>query len=448
MLPDKWLRDRTGEDFWDKQAEIVQALARERRVAVASCNAAGKSYMAARAVMWFLANFQPSVCVTTAPTDNQVRNILWQEIHAAYAKGNFGGTLLQKEWKFGPKHYGIGFSTRDYDPDRFQGFHGEWVLVVVDEAAGITPAIWEGIKSITKGGRAKILAIGNPTAIGGEFYNAFSSARWWTTHISAFETPNIIAGDIVIPGLICAEDIEDAKEDWGEDSPIYQARILGRFPQQLEDTLIAISWVEVAGAEVEIRPADEKMPPEVGADIARFGSDESVFVARKGGYAYDIETVSKFDLMEVTGRLRNFANRHGAQIIKCDETGMGGGVVDRLRELGVTVAGMNAGSRAIEPERFVNAGTEWWWNLSKALKSGRLYGPVFSDKRLLGQLTSRKYQVRSDGRIILEPKDQMKKRGLRSPDRGDAIAMAVSVPAPVAQDNYVTYYEPVNISPF
>ncbi len=417
-------------------------------MAVASCNAAGKSYMAARVVMWFMQNFRPAVCITTAPTDNQVRNILWQEIHDAYSKGSFGGRLIQKEWHFGPKHYAIGFSTRDYDPDRFQGFHGEHVLVVVDEAAGITPAIWEGIKSITKGGRAKILAIGNPTAIGGEFYSAFQSDRWWTTHISAFETPNVVAGEIVTPGLICAEDIEDAREDWGEESPIYQARILGQFPQQLEDTLIAISWVEVAGAETELRPEDRGKPVEVGADIARFGSDESVFVARRGGFAFDIDTVSKFDLMEVTGRLLNFARSHGATVLKVDETGMGGGVVDRLRELGVSVAGMNAGSRAYEPERFVNAGTEWWWNLKTSLKAGGLYGPVFADKKLLGQLTGRKYRVRSDGRIILEPKDEMKKRGLKSPDRGDAIAMAISPPPPVEQDRIITYYEPVIISPY
>src|SRR5690554_4132377 len=145
-LPDVWVQEVTGEKPWTKQTEILRALAVHRRIAVASCNSAGKSWLAARAVAWFLNTYYPSQVVTTAPTDRQVRRILWKEIHqaatAAERNGNdLGGKRLTKSWEFNEEHFAIGFATRDYDPDAFQGLHSEHILVIVDEAAGISEAI-------------------------------------------------------------------------------------------------------------------------------------------------------------------------------------------------------------------------------------------------------------------------------------------------------------------
>ena len=448
--PDLWVANRTGEALWSKQREILNALLLHKRVAVASCNAAGKSYLAGRAAGWFLHTFSPSIVITTAPTDRQVRLILWKEIHllAARAKANgndLGGTLLTKEWQIGEDHLAYGFATRDYDATAFQGIHAPYVLVIADEAAGLTESIWSGIFGVLRGGYTRLLAIGNPTVPEGRFFEAFEDERYESFHISAFDTPNL-TGEMGVPGLITAEDVADAEKDWGEDSPLYQAYILGRFPDVTEDTLISMGIVQAAGAgewtEERIRLEVEATrgrgyEVEVGMDAARYGTNENVMTARIGPFGFASESFGAKDLgrtgmMAATGRLVEFSRRVGARKLKVDEVGLGGGIPDRLRELqeegrldgGIEVVGMNAGGPAEDPERYYDAGTEWWAGLADRLRAENAYGPVFKNKRLLSQLSRRKYRVLSDGRRRIEPKEDLRKRKLPSPDHGDAAAFA------------------------
>lgn len=448
-MPDLWIRDTTGELMWAKQAEIMRAVAVHTRVAVASCNAAGKSHLAARVAVWFMKTFKPAVVLTTAPTDRQVRRILWKEIHSAHNKAklrgiDLGGELNTKDWQLSPEHYAIGFATRDNDATSFQGIRGPHVLIIADEAAGISESIWEGIFATLKGSHTRLLAIGNPTSIDGRFFQAFQSDRWWTTHISAFDTPNFQGKGIVVPGLVTPEDVEDAKADWGEDSPLYIARVRGRFPDVMENTLITISVCEKAGngdwTDTEMAETDPDEPVEIGADLARYGSDENVFIGRRGRLAYAWDSfgsaaLGRTGVMAAAGRLVQFAEKLGMDRIskiKCDAVGLGGGVPDRLRELQdegrlpahIQIIDMNAGAKAERPEKYDDAGTEWWGTLADRMKADMAFGPVFAQKRALAQLTRRKYKYLSKGNIKLESKDEMKKRGLNSPDWGDAIAMA------------------------
>lgn len=408
--------------------------------------------------MWFLKTYIPSIVLTTAPTDRQVRRIIWKEIHTAYNRAlnrgiDLGGELITKEWRFSEEHFALGFATRDYDADAFQGMHGPHILVIADEAAGLSETVWEGIFSVLKGAHTRLLAIGNPTSIDGRFFAAFNSDRWKTFHISAFDTPNLQGNGIVIPGLVTEEDVENAKEDWGEESPLYVARILGRFPDVMEDTLITISMVERAGQGIwtpdEMAQEDPNEQTEIGADFARYGSDENVFIARRGRLAFDWDSfgataLGRTGVMTAAGRLKRFIEKHyqahkeatritgKRMVVRCDAVGLGGGVPDRLRELqiegnlprDIEIIDMNAGSKAQDPNRYYDAGTEWWAGLADRLKEERAYGPVFAQKRALAQLTRRKYHVLSDGRMKLESKEEMRKRGLPSPDWGDAIAFA------------------------
>jgi phage terminase large subunit len=436
-MPETWIEDRTGESPWHKQSEILRALATNRRVAVASANGCGKSWLAARAAVWFLNTYRPSIVVTTAPTDRQVRRILWREIHrvaaAAEAMGKgLGGKLLNKAWEMAADHFAFGFATRDYDADSFQGLHAEHILVIVDEAAGISEPIWEGIMSVLRGEHAKLLAIGNPTNLDGTFYRAFSAKGWWTSHISAFETPNLQGNGIVVPGLVTARDIEDAREDWGEGSFLWQARILGQFPDKVEDTLISLSWVEAAGHEEPLREG----PVEVAADIARYGGDSTVFVARQGGCAFHGVEYSQQSTMETAGKLVKYCRDNKADVLKIDAVGLGAGVVDRCKEVlkDVSIIEMNAGGKPIDSSNYADAGTEWWHQLAKSLQQGALGGPVFQEKRVLRELSARRYKYMSDGRMKLQSKEEMRGKGLKSPDWGDAIAMAFA--APKAGPNY------------
>jgi hypothetical protein len=448
--PDLWMADNLNEVPWHTPKFDMRAVARSvaanRRTAVASCNGAGKSWIAARIAMSFLKTHYPAIVITTAPTARQVRRVLWREVHMAHDRArlhgiDLGGQLDTTQWLFGETHLMYGFSTSGYDPDMFQGLHGMWVLVIVDEAAGIKPNIWVGIMSVLRGANVHLLAIGNPTSVEGTFYEAFSDDRWATFHISAFDTPNLQGKGIVVPGLITPDDIEDARKDWGEGSPLWQSRILGQFPDVLEDTLIAITWVERAGggdwAKDDIPEEDRRAPVQVGADFARFGSDENVFTARRGGYAFAGKSMGALDLgptgtMRVVAALKEFALEHGARKMVLDEVGLGGGPVDRLIEMQmvgdfpseIEIVPVNAGGKPKNPKRFKNLGAEMWWGMRERLKGELTYGPLYQNKRLLAHLTRRKYLVDSAGRIVLEDKETMKKRGLPSPDWGDSCAFA------------------------
>jgi phage terminase large subunit len=427
--PDLWVEEVLGERPWNKQQEILRALSTHGRVAVASCNGAGKSWLAARAAAWFVTNFVPSQVVTTAPTDRQVRRILWKEIHrsvsAADANGHkLGGKLLTKSWEFTEDHFAMGFATRDYDADSFQGLHGDHLMVIVDEAAGISESVWEGIMSVLRGRHAVLLAIGNPTTLEGTYYKAFSSRGWWTTHISAFDTPNLQGDGIVVPGLVTAQDIDNAREDWGEGSFLWQSRILGQFPTKLENTLISLAWVESAGQENPPREG----AVEVAADVARYGNDSTVFVARQGANCFDGHEHSQMSTMETAGKLIDYATQLEAKRIRIDAVGLGAGTYDRVaehfsRDDTVDVVEMNAGSRATDDVHYADAGTEWWSNLAKKLQVGEIGGDVFQQPRVMRELSSRPYKYESNGKMRLMSKEHMRKAGIPSPDWADAVAM-------------------------
>ncbi|MFO7325985.1 MAG: hypothetical protein DIU62_009735, partial [Pseudomonadota bacterium] len=241
-----WVREILGDEPWEKQVEILEAVRDYKRTAVASCHAAGKSWIAARVALWFLYSHPYSIVATTAPSFRQVKRVLWQEIRRAHRRARvpLGGRLLQTELQIDDKWYAFGFSTRD--PDRFQGLHEGHVLVIVDEAAGVSPEIWTAIEGVLTGAHTRLLAIGNPTEPSGPFYELFREPGVAKIHISAFDTPNVQAGRILIPGLVDREWVEDKKRRWGESSPMYQSRVLGRFPESGKDTLIPLSWVQAA----------------------------------------------------------------------------------------------------------------------------------------------------------------------------------------------------------
>jgi phage terminase large subunit len=443
-LPDQWLERTSGEAPWARQSEIMRALVRHRRVAVASANSCGKSFIAARIAIWWLSMYKPSVVITTAPTERQVSEILWREIRIfaskAKASGNAlgGKLLLTNHWEFAEDHFAIGFSTKDNDADKFQGFHSPHLLVIADEAAGISEKIFEGVTAVLKGAHTRLLAIGNPTTLEGWFYAAFKSQGWYSTHISAFDTPNVQQKRIVIPGLVTGDDVEQARIDYGEGSPLWQARILGQFPDRLDDTMIAIRWVEEAA---ERRP-DLEGEIVVGADIARGGSDSTVFIARQGMNAFASEEHNQKDTMESTGLLATFCNKLHANRLQVDAVGLGAGVVDRLRELmpDFEIIEMGAGTNAHDDEHFANAGAEWYAGLAEMLRDGRVGGEVFRNKRVVNELTSRKRRMRSDGRYELEAKKEILKRGGKSPDWGDALAMCFAPRPKTGAEGLLEFY--------
>lgn len=187
----RFTRGCLRQDTWSLQAAILQAIATGTRVAVKACHASGKSFVSAAAVVWWVTRYRDGIVITTAPTWEQVRRVLWGEIHKAVAGSRIAyPPLNETELRVGPGNYAIGLSTNE--GVRFQGFHGR-ILIVIDEAPGVKPKIYEAIEGIRAGGDVRVLALGNPTIASGPFYDAFTANRggWRTFTISAFDTPNL-----------------------------------------------------------------------------------------------------------------------------------------------------------------------------------------------------------------------------------------------------------------
>lgn len=425
------MREVLKGDPWQKQVDILESVRDNRQTAVRSCHGAGKSWTAGAAALWFLYAFPQSLVITTAPTDRQVRQILWQEIRTMHRRAGGRRTLpvggvgrpLTKQLDVAEGWRAFGFSTRI--PDNLQGLHAEHILVIVDEAAGVLAEIWDAISALLTSGHSRMLAIGNPTDTGGEFYKLFKDPGAAKIKIGYEDTPNFQDTDddgqyaIVNPSLITPAWVEERRRKWGEDSPMFQARVLGNFPTASSDALIPLTLIEAA-QERSLTPAE---PVELGVDVARYGSDTTVQALRRGPVLRLVSVTAKEDTMETTGRVATTIRAEQPSAVKVDSDGLGAGVTDRLRELGFEVIEIHGGSAAMEPERFANARAEWYWGLRERFVSGDIDVEA-DDDDLANQLASLKYKVDSRGRIQIESKDEMKRRGLSSPDRADAACYA------------------------
>jgi len=410
---------------WSKQVEILEAVRDHNRVAVRSCNGSGKTYVAAHVVLWWLMCFPDALVITTAPTEHQVRDVLWREIRRAY-RGNedlIDGKLLRASLELGDKHYAQGLST-DL-PERFQGFHEGHILFVVDEASGVREGIFEAIEGSMTSAGAKTLLLGNPSSLSGTFYEVFHRRRelWHTIHISAFDTPNLCEGSTVMPSLVTPRWVEEALVNWGEDSPMYQVRVLGEFPSEAEDTLMSLRLIEQAAKPAGEEETGEDGPVEMGVDVARFGSDRTVICVRRGERVIEMETFSRKDTMETSGRVKAAIARHGPRVVRVDVIGVGAGVVDRLREQDCSIiVGVNVGRRSSRPEHFANLRAELYDGLRERFQQGRIRIPA--DQDLIGELAAVRYSFTSSGQIRIEDKETVRARGLRSPDKADALMLA------------------------
>lgn len=411
--PADFIRETLGEQPWAKQEAIAQALADQRRVTVRSCNGSGKTWLASRLALWFLYSRPGSIVVTTAPTWRQVRDQIWRYIAGCHGRAKLPGLCNQAELQpdgANREWYAMGISTDD--PTRFQGTHAAaGVLLIVDEASGVAEPIFEAGAGFMTGAESYTLLIGNPNSPTGTFYRSHQGGGWARFHISALDVP---------PHVLDPAFIERAKADWGgEDNPAYQVRVLGEFPSEGDDTLIGLRFV--TAAQEAAHEAEGQV--EIGADIARFGSDESVAIARQGPKVIAMEGWRGQDTQASAGRIAAFARRWNTMRVRVDEIGVGAGVVDALKAAKCpNVEGVNVGTAARDNERFLNLRAEMFWALRERFREGDIAIP--KDDLLYSQLCGLKYKYTTSGKVQIESKDDARKRGEPSPDRADALALA------------------------
>ena len=437
--PEGWARAKLGVHLWSKQRDIARSVVENRRSAVKSCHNAGKSWTAGMLGSWWIDVHPPgeAFVVSTAPSYPQVHAILWEEIRktaklaAAMGESLPGRVLQSDEWKLDDGTLvGWGRKPADTDQHGFQGIHRRYVLVLLDEACGIPEQLWVAVEAITTGADCRILAIGNPDDPNTEFGKVCRPGSGWNViGVSAFDTPNFTDEafpERLRPLMLSPEWVEDKRKRWGETSPRYVSKVLGEFPEVGDDTLISPRWIEAAQQRT-LKPGPVNV---LGVDVARFGSDRSVFCLARGPLARVIGDHAHARTTETTGKVIAAKREHQVHEIRVDGVGVGSGVVDELLEAGHDVIDMQSGAGAIDREHYANARAEWWWGLRERFEAGDIdLDP--GDDELAAQLGAIKYKFTARGQVLIESKDEMKKRGLPSPDRADAVMLAYAhVPPP------------------
>ncbi len=419
-----WATAILGVDLWGKQREILESVRDHGRTAVRSAHGLGKTYIAAVTALWWLLSHPESIVISTAPTWPQVENLLWREIRRLHTQARYplDGKLLTTSLEISEKWYALGLSTNQ--PERFQGFHAEHLLLIVDEASGVDQGIFDASEGFLTGPHAGVLLIGNPTQVRGEFYEAFRSPLYQKLQLSAFDSPNVTHQDNVRPYLTTSEWIDDKRVKWGEGTPLWQSRVLGEFPDQGEDMVFPLSWVE---------QAQQRVPQHTGAihfgvDVARFGTDASVLAVRQGDDIVQITQHHQWDTTAVAGWISQAARTYHPDSIRVDADGLGAGVYDLLKAQGLPVVEIHSGVAAKDPEQFLNRRAEWYWGLRERLDPALNATPMAlpPDEDLLAQMTSLHYKFTARGQVQIESKEDLRKHGLPSPDCADAVCYALA----------------------
>lgn len=379
------------------------------------CNGSGKDWLAARLALWWVTAHYPAKVVITGPTYRQVDDVIFNELRSAYrsAPALLGGRLFEApRWELDETTFIVGFSTDR--PWNLQGFHSPHLMVIVTEAHAMSE---DSINALYRLNPDTLLMVGNPFATAGPFYASHHETReTWSTHsISAFDTPNLQERRVVIEGMITAEDVADRAAEWGAESAMYKGAVLGEFPDELDDALLPL-WLARESMAREVEAQGEIV---IACDVARFGRDKTVVARRQGDVAEVIYRAQGKDLMAIAGWLGRYCADNAVDTLVVDDTGLGGGVTDRLREVGLNgtkIVAFKGGEKARQDKRFANRVTESWWMVREWVEAG---GKLPTDSALVGQLTSRRYSIQSDKRLMLESKARMS----RSPDEADALAM-------------------------
>ena len=411
----------TKPDEW--QVEFLNHIASgSRRISVRSGHGVGKSTAAAWAMIWYLFLRFPVKVVVTAPTSSQLYDALFAEVKrwCKVLPPLLAEQLEVKQDRIEMKDanneaFISARTSRAEQPEALQGVHSENVMLVADEASGIPEQVFEAAAGSMSGHSAMTLLLGNPVRSSGFFYDTHNrlSNDWVTMRVSCEDSPRVSKAYL-----------DEMKVRYGEESNAYRIRVLGEFPRSDDDTVIPMELLEMAmSRDVS---ASQHAPIVWGLDVARFGSDKSALCKRQGNAVIEpIKTWKNLDLMQLTGAVvaeyeALMPNQKPREIL-VDSIGLGAGVVDRLRELGLPARGINVAESPAMGTTYRNLKAELWHKAKAWLEARDCWLP--KDESLVAELATVRYSFTSSGKIQIEGKDEIRKRGLPSPDRADAFCL-------------------------
>ena len=439
------------------QRDILNSVARYPMTSVRSGHGIGKSTVESWLAIWFLTTRPYPKIPCTAPTQHQLWDILWAEI-AKWLRNNpaLANDLIwtkEKVYMKGHPEEWFAVGRTASKPDALQGFHADHVLYIIDEASGVKDEIFEPILGALSTEGSKLVMCGNPTKITGFFYDSHHKNR---------EQFNAMHIDGRSSSRVDQDFVDTIIDMFGEDSDVFRVRVAGEFPRALPDSFIPMEWAERA-SEAKAPEIEQVTRVDIGIDVARYGDDSSVIspvLDRR--VQEEPEVYHHNDTMQLTGMavicVKKYARAHPwAEIhVKIDCDGLGVGVFDRLMELKEQIVeeierereglyedddappvmsldivechfgGEGGTVNDADPVEYQTSTGLMWGTVREALRTQIL--KLWPDDKQISQLSNRRYVVNSAGKIELEKKEAMKKRGLSSPDMGDALALALYDP--------------------
>ena len=465
--PVGFVQEGLGETLWSKQIQILESLRDNKRTAVPACHAPGKSHLAARAVCWWVCSHEPgtTMVVTTATTFRQVRNILWREVRRVAARHNMVGEVLTVEWKINGTVTAFGFAPQAHDETAVQGIHAPNLLVVVDEAGGVSETIGNALEALMTGGNTRLLLLGNPPTDNEDswFERACNSPLYNVIPIAAYDTPAYTGEEVgfckscpptvpvhkITDHLVDRQWVDDVISELGEDSPFVIARVKAEFPRVTGNRVLPITWLDEAQNNENPLESDAIR---LGVDVAADGGDE-FSIARADGFKvrnlYSAAGAVNQNAVDVAGKVleyileaeKDLSSPKKRVMVKIDTIGVGWGVVSMLQKWAsegrttAQIVPVNVSERARESGKFKNQRAEMWWNARQLVQpdaNGNIASRLDVDRRTITQLATPTYYSDSSGRIVIESKAEMKKRGMSSPDRAEAVLLALYDPPTAA----------------
>ena len=423
--PAEFAREMLGANPTDQQMQAGRALVERRRVSIRSGHGTGKSTFMAWCVLWFLASHFPARVPCTAPTAHQLEDVLWAEIAKWHRTLAVRHPLISSQfaWSAGAyrlttapnESFAVARTSRKENPEALQGFHCENILFLIDEASGVPDNIFEVAEGALSTAGAYVVMAANPTRQSGYFFDSHHKMRhtWAALHWSGEDSP-----------MVSREYVETMAAKYGRQSPVFRVRVLGEFVAAA-DGVIPLELCEAARArDVAVNAA---APVVWGLDVARFGDDSTALAKRRGNW--QLEPVREWwgkDTMQTAGLIVAEWEATPAEArpaaINVDVIGIGAGVVDRLKELRMPVVGVNVAEaesvREAKDLSFNRLRDELWWRGREWLEARDCR--LADDDETIGELTTPTYSILSTGRIQVERKDDLKRRGVKSPNRADA----------------------------
>lgn len=426
--PAQFAREVLGAEPYGWQEEASRGLVERRRVSVRSGHGVGKSALEAWSVLWFLYTHFPAKVPCTAPTSHQLFDILWAEIakwhqvlkerHPALA--GWIGRSSERIWleQAPMESFAVARTSRPEQPEALQGFHSENLLFVIDEASGVADEVFEVAEGALSTPGAYVLMCGNPTRMSGYFFDSHNKMRasWKSMKVSAVDVPSV-----------SRDYIADMAKRYGELSSIYRVRVLGEFAGS-EDGVIPLEWVEASKGR-DIKAFGDAV---WGVDVARFGADRTALAKRRKNTLLEpIRSWQGKDTMQTAGMVKL---EYDSAVMKptaifVDVIGIGAGVVDRLREMGLPAVGVNVAESPSVEDRYARLRDELWFKAREWFEGRDVAMP--EDDDLIAELTLPTYKILSSGKIQVESKDEMKRRGVTSPDLADAFCMTFAQGVPL-----------------